>query len=670
MFQELDLGFTQLKNRVVMGSMHSGLEHETDPNLQARYLAERARGGVAMIITGGTAPNATSTVAGPDETFCRPDQVPRHMTITQAVKQAAADCKIILQILHAGRYSKNINLVAPSAIKSPISKFTPHELTPDEIEDTIHDFVNCAQLAKQAGYDGVEVVGSTGYLINTFLLKKTNTRTDQWGGSYTNRMRFAIDVVSRIREAVGPEFILIFRASLMDMMEDGSSWDEVVALARAVESAGANIISSHFNWHEAKIPTITTRVPRAAFTPVTGRLRKLISIPVITSNRINMPDVAEKVLAKGDADLVSMGRPMLADPDFVIKASQGREDEINTCIGCNQACLDHGVRGKRVSCLVNPRACHEVELNYIPTIDVKKIAVVGAGPAGLAFASIAAQRGHNVTLFDAKGEVGGHFNLAKRIPGKEEFHETLRYFKRQLELHKVSVRLNHKVTHNQLLVGNWDHVVIATGILPRIPQIEGIEGKNVVSYTDAILGNRPIGQRVAIIGAGGIGFDVAELISHSGKSSNQDVAVYAREWGIDFDGHPRGGVCGVTPTVETSGREIYLLQRKPTAIGKGLGPSTGWTHKISLHRRGVKMINNVEYQSINAQSLNILVDGKPETLDIDTVIICAGQESENKLYTSLKGLLKNIHLIGGADISTEIDAKRAIDQAARLAAKI
>jgi 2,4-dienoyl-CoA reductase (NADPH2) len=445
-------------------------------------------------------------------------------------------------------------------------------------------------------------------------------------------MRFALEVVRRVRKAVGERFILIFRCSLMDLLDDGSTWDEVITLAKAVELAGANIISSHFNWHEAQVPTITTRVPRAAFASVTGRIRKELSIPVITSNRINMPEVAEKVLTDGNADLVSMGRPMLADPELVNKAWAGKDDEINTCIGCNQACLDHAVRGKRVSCLVNPRACHEVELNYTPTQQPKKIAVVGAGPAGLAFSAIAAQRGHEVSLFEAKGEIGGHFNLAKRIPGKEEFYETLRYYKRQLELHNVDVKLNHYIDKDELSNGDWDHVVIATGIVARTPPIKGIDNDIVVSYTDAILGNKPIGKRVAIIGAGGIGFDVAEFISHKGKSASLDVDVFAREWGIDFNDKSRGGVSSVRPSIETADREIYLLQRKETAVGKTLGPSTGWTHRISMKRRGVNMVSGVQYQGIDDKGLYALFDNKPELLEVDTVIICAGQLSDNKLY--------------------------------------
>lgn len=671
LFEPLELGFTTIKNRIVMGSMHTGVEDCEDPTLQATYFAERARGGVGMIITGGTSPNFDSTAGNsPHEVFNSRERLEWHKQVTKAVYAAAPDCKICLQILHAGRYAMTPKQLAPSPIKSYINPFTPREMTADDIERTILDFINTAMLSKEAGYSGVEIIGSAGYLISTFLLEKTNKRTDAWGGSYANRMRFATEVIRRIRESVGPDFIIIYRIAAMEMMEDGSSWEEVVTLAKSIQAAGATIISTHFVWHEAQVPTISTRVPRAAFTRVTGRLRKELSIPLITSNRINMPDVAENVLKQGHADLVSMGRPMLADPDFSKKAFEGREDEINTCIGCNQACLDHVFEGKTVSCLVNPRACNETNLNYEAVAQPKRIAVIGAGPAGLSFAVTAAQRGHHITLFETSDEIGGHFNLAKRIPGKEEFYETLRYFKRQLELHNVDLQLNQRVTAEALRKLDWDEIVIATGIQARTPPIKGIERPNVISYTDAILGNKAIGKRVAIIGAGGIGFDVAELISHKGTSASLDVDVFAREWGIDFDNHPRGGVAGVTPQVEHADREVYLMQRKATSLGKGLGRTTGWTHKLSLQRKGIKMLNGIEYLRIDDEGLHVLNHGAPQTLQVDNIIVCAGQESDRALFQDIQESVKNVHIIGGAEVATEIDAKRAIDQGCRLAAAI
>ncbi|GAA6152444.1 NADPH-dependent 2,4-dienoyl-CoA reductase [Pseudoteredinibacter isoporae] len=694
LFQALDLGFTQIKNRVLMGSMHTGLEHagstgygrkhgllseEAPKNdfmeRQAVYFAERARAGVGMIITGGTPPNTESTVSNdPGEAFCLPEQVAGHKKVTDAVKAAAADCKICLQILHAGRYAMTEKQVAPSPVKSYINPYTPREMDEEDIHRTIGDFVNTTELAKQAGYDGVEVIGSAGYLLNTFLSERTNHREDQWGGSFENRMRFSLEIIRQIRAAVGPEFIVIFRIPAMEMIEDGLSWNEVVELGRALEVAGVNILSTHFTWHEAQVPTISTRVPRAAFAQVTGKLRKEVSVPLITSNRINMPDVAEQVLLDEHADIVSMGRPMLADPEFVVKAYEQREDEINTCIACNQACLDHVFQGKTVSCLVNPRACHETLLNYTPVSVAKRIAVVGAGPAGLAFATTAAMRGHNVTLFEAGSEIGGHFQLARRIPGKEEFAETIRYYQTMLTVHKVELRLNCQVDIELLNQGHWDEIVVATGIKARVPEIEGIDNPvlsdKILSYHDAILGKKAIGEKVAIIGAGGIGFDVAELVSHAGTSAALDIKVFAKEWGIDFDNHPRGGVAGIIPTIETSGREIFLLQRKSTGFGKSLAPTTGWSHRLSLKRRGIKMLAGVEYLRADEDGLHILCNGDLQSLAVDTIIICAGQESDNRLYGELKANVKNLHLIGGAELAQEIDAKRAIKQGCELAAVI
>ena len=694
LFEPLDLGFTKIKNRILMGSMHTGLEHagttaygdQHEKNLndnpkqdfmqrQARYFAERAKAGVGMIITGGTPPNTESTVSNdPGEAFCLPEQVPSHRLITSAVKEAAADCKICLQILHAGRYAMTERQVAPSPIKSYINPYTPREMSEGDIYRTIDDFVNTAKLAQAAGYDGVEVIGSAGYLLNTFLSERTNFRKDQWGGSFENRMRFSLEIIRKIRSEIGAEFILIYRIPAMEMIEDGLSWAEVVELGQALEQAGVSLLSTHFTWHEAQVPTISTRVPRAAFAQVTGKLRKELTVPLITSNRINMPDIAEQVLLDEHADIVSMGRPMLADPDFARKAFEQREDEINTCIACNQACLDHVFQGKTVSCLVNPRACHETLLNYDPAAVIKTIAVVGAGPAGLAFATTAAMRGHKVSLFESGSDIGGHFQLARRIPGKEEFAETIRYYKKMLQLHNVDLRLNCRVNLEQLNVEQWDHIVLATGIKPRTPDIEGLaeasQGSKVLNYNEAILGKKPIGQKVAIIGAGGIGFDVAELLSHSGVSASQDVNVFAREWGIDFNNHPRGGVAGVQPHVETSGREIYLLQRKSSGFGKSLAPTTGWSHRLSLKRRGIKMMAGVEYLKVDSEGLHILYQGEHRCLDVDNIIVCAGQDSDKQLYLQLGNHKNNVHIIGGADVAEEIDAKRAIKQGCELAASI
>ena len=574
-----------------------------------------------------------------------------------------------MQILHNGRYAYHNESVAPSPIKSRINPFKPNELTEEQIWKQIEDFGNCAALAKEAGYDGIEIIGSAGYLISEFLLQLTNQRNDAWGGSYENRMRFAVEVAKHVRERVGDDFIFVYRIAAMELLDQGSSWEEVVQLAKEIEKY-ASIISTHFTWHEARVPTLATMVPRRCFTSVTGRMRKELSIPMITSNRINMPNIAENVLADGDADIVSMARPMLADSEFAIKAFEGREDEINTCIACNQACLDHAFNAKVVSCLVNPRACHETELVIEQTESHKKVAVVGAGPGGLAFATTAAQRGHKVTLFDAKDKIGGQFNIAARIPGKEEFIETLRYFKKQIELLDIELKLNQKVSAEDLVSQGFDEIIVATGIKPRTPDIDGIDHPKVVSYLDALLDRKPIGKKIAIIGAGGIGFDAAHYLSHSGPSTALDIDGFAKEWGVDFKSHPRGGVAGLEPKVSPSPREITLLQRKPTSVGKNLGRTTGWTHRIYLERKGVQMWNGCEYERIDDDGLHISRQGEPVTLNVDNVIICAGQESNRELQEELAKLGVSSTLIGGADVASELDAKRAIDQATRVAATI
>lgn len=650
-----------------MGSMHTGLE-EAEGGFErlAAYYTERAKAGVGMIITGGISPNEE---AGGSK-LSTSTEVAQHRIITEAVHTAAPDVKICMQILHAGPLASTAKAVAPSAVKSRISPVTPNALDAEGIEKQFSDFANCASRAKEAGYDGVEIIGSAGYLLSTFLVQKTNLRTDRWGGSFENRMRFPVEVVRRIRAVVGNEFLIIFRIAAMDMLEGGMSRDEIVLLAKEIETAGTNIISTHFTWHESAVPTISTRVPRAGFSGVTGRLSKALTIPTITSNRINMPRTAEEVLARGDADLVSMARPMLADPEIIQKAIEGREDEINTCIACNQACLDHTFTGREISCLVNPRACHETLLNYEKTSLAKTIAVVGAGPAGLAYATIAAQRGHKVTLFDAADEIGGQFNLARRIPGKEEFDETIRYFKRMIEVHNIDLKLNTKVSANRLIDGCFQEIIIATGIEPRTPQIAGIDHPKVISYTDAIKGHAPIGKKVVIVGAGGIGFDVAELIMHKGISAALDIDVFAREWGVDFENHPRGGVTGVVPHVEMTDREVCMVQRKSTPVGRGLGKTTGWTHRMSLAKRNVKMVNGADYLKIDNDGLHILLDNKPQIMEADTIIICAGQMPMRDLYDELENSGLNISLIGGAFEAAELDAKQAINQASFMAAAV
>ena len=666
----LDLGFTTLRNRTLMGSMHTGLEEKPGGfERMAAYFAERARGGVGLMVTGGIGPNVEGGVYSGAAKLTTVEEAEKHKIVTRAVHEA--DGKICMQILHAGRYAYSPKSVAPSAIQAPINPFKPHELDEEGIEKQIQDFVTCASLAQQAEYDGVEIMGSEGYFINQFLAAHTNQRTDRWGGSYENRMRLAVEIVRRVREAVGPNFIIIYRLSMLDLVEGGSDWAEIVQLAKAIEAAGATIINTGIGWHEARIPTIATKVPRAAFTKVTAKLRGEVQIPLITTNRINTPEIAEQVLAEGDADMVSMARPFLADPEFVNKAAAGRSAEINTCIGCNQACLDHTFGGKLTSCLVNPRACHETELNYIAANAVKKIAVVGAGPAGLSAATVAAGRGHSVTLFDAAGEIGGQFNVAKLVPGKEEFFETLRYFKHKLETTGVDLRLNTRVSVDDLLAGGFDEVILATGIAPRTPAIPGVDNPKVINYLDAILQRKPVGQKVAVIGAGGIGFDVSEFITHQGEATSLNREAFWREWGIDTHLDARGGVAGVQAQPHPAARQVFLLQRKKSKVGDGLGKTTGWIHRAGLKSKNVQMLNSVEYLKIDEAGLHIrIADGEPQVLPVDTVIICAGQDPLRELHDGLLAGGQSVHLIGGADVASELDAKRAIDQGSRLAAQL
>jgi len=666
----LDLGFTTLKNRVLMGSMHTGLEDGNKHDRLAAYFAERARGDVGLIITGGYAPNRAGWVKPFAGKLTTRGEAAKHSQVTNAVH--AEGGKIAMQILHAGRYAYHPISVAPSRMRSPITPFTPRELSTSGVEKQIRDFVRCAQLARDAGYDGVEIMGSEGYFINEFLVTHTNQRTDQWGGDYAQRMRLPVEIVERTREAVGKDFIIIYRLSMIDLIPDGNTWEETVLLAKAIENAGATIINTGIGWHEARVPTIATSVPRGAFAWVTKKMKREVAIPLVTSNRINLPSTAEQILADGSADMVSMARPLLADAEFVRKAREGRSDEINVCIACNQACLDHSFANKMSSCLVNPRACHETELNYSKATDSRKFAVVGSGPAGLSAALVLAERGHEVDLYEAAAEIGGQLNMAKVVPGKEEFHEMLKYFTRQIELSGVNVQLNTHVNADDLAGKNYGGVIIATGVTPRDPQIEGQDHPKVLSYIDVLRNRVPVGKRVAIIGAGGIGFDVAEFLLHDGHSSTLDLNEWLAEWGVVDPSEARGGLATKRKQPEPQ-REITLLQRKAGKHGAKLGKTTGWIHRAVLKMNNVQMIADVNYERIGDEGLLISYGDKrenPTWIDVDHIVLCAGQVPLRELEEPLQAVGIMTHVIGGADVASELDAKRAIDQGSRLAAQL
>ncbi|MBF7734399.1 NADPH-dependent 2,4-dienoyl-CoA reductase [Rhodococcus sp. ARC_M13] len=668
LLEPLDLGFTTLKNRVVMGSIHTGLEDRAkDTDRLAEYFAERARGGVGLIITGGYAPNRTGWLLPFGAKLTNRIEARRHRRITKAVHDAGG--KIAMQILHAGRYSYQPFSVSASSIKAPINPFRPRKLTGRGVRWQIRNYVRCARLAKSSGYDGVEIMGGEGYFINQFLCERTNKRTDQWGGSSENRRRMAVEIVRRTRKAVGPNFIIVFRLSMADLVEGGQTWDEIVSLAKEVEAAGATIINTDIGWHESRVPTIVTSVPRAAFVDITGKLEKHVDIPVAASNRINMPETAEEILNRGDAQLISMARPMLADPDWVNKAERGASDEINTCIACNQACLDHAFVHKQVSCLLNPRAGRETTLILSPTRRTKNLAVVGAGPAGLSAALNLAQRGHSVTLFEASDKIGGQFGIAQLIPGKEEFAETIRYYTRMLDVAGVTVKLETRVAPADL-IGSFDEVVVATGVTPRVPKIPGIENSKVLTYAEVVREGKPVGKSVAVIGAGGIGVDVSEFLTHP-TSPTLHLKEWKQEWGVTEPEMAPGAL--TTPVPELSEREVYLLQRKPGRIGAGLAKTTGWVHRAALKNKGVHELSGVNYERIDDAGLHITFGEKhekPRLLEVDTIVICAGQESVRDLVDELTVAGVVTHIIGGADVAGELDAKRAIEQGTRLAAKI
>jgi 2,4-dienoyl-CoA reductase (NADPH2) len=670
----LDLGFTTLRNRVMMGSMHTGMEDRFyHYGKLAAFYRERARGGVGLIVTGGISPNRSGWLLPFGGTLNFKGDVINHRRVTSAVHEEGG--KILMQILHAGRYGYQPFVVSASEKKSPISPFKPRALTEAGILGTIRDYARCAKLAKDAGYDGVEVMGSEGYLLNQFLCARTNLRTDRWGGSIENRMRLSVEIVKAIRAAVGPNFIIMYRHSLLDLVDGGNTWEDVVAVAKALQHAGATILNTGFGWHEARVPTIVTSVPRGAFASLAGRLRREVSIPVVASNRINMPAEAESILQHGDADMISMARPFLADPEFVKKAAEDRADEINTCIGCNQACLDHTFSNKRASCLVNPRACHETELVYQKKAKARRVAVVGAGPAGLSAATVAAECGHDVTLYDSSDSIGGQFKIAMQIPGKEEFAETIRYFGRKIELTGVKLKLNQRVTREQLLAEGYDDIVVATGIKVRKPPIEGIDHPKVLSYIDVLQKKAPVGKRVAIIGAGGIGFDVGEYLLHDPKHPLPlALDVWAREWGVDMKGDAAGGL--TAPAAPQPVRQLYLLQRKTSKLGAGLGKTSGWVHRAVLARNGVVMLGGVQYDRIDDHGLHVTIGGEQRLLAVDNVVVCAGQDSLTELMPSEAELkaaapgATRFHKIGGAALAAELDAKRAIKEGAELAVSL
>lgn len=672
LFTPLDLGFTTIKNRILMGSMHTGLEDGNQHARLAAYFRERARGDVGLIVTGGYAPNRAGWVKPFAGKLSTRGEASKHRTVTDAVHQEGG--KIALQILHAGRYAYHPFAVAPSRLRSPITPFTPRELSTAGVEKQIKDFVNCAMRAREAGYDGVEIMGSEGYFINEFLVTHTNQRSDKWGGDYESRMRLPIEIVSRTREAVGDDFIIIYRLSMIDLIPDGSSWDETVRLAKEMEGAGATIINTGIGWHEARVPTIATSVPRKAFTWVTRKMKQEVQIPLVTSNRINLPHIAEEVLASGDADMVSLARPLLADPEFARKAREGRADEINVCIACNQACLDHTFSNKTSSCLVNPRACHETELNYEPAPSTRRFAVIGAGPAGLSTALVLNERGHEVDLYDAADRIGGQLNMAKVIPGKEEFHDMLRYFERQVELSTVRLHLGVKVAAADLVDKGYSGVIVATGVVPRDPEIPGQDHPKVLNYVDVLRHKMPVGQRVAIIGAGGVGFDVAEYLVHNeGESATMNLDEWLAEWGVVDPEVARGGLARDRSQPAPPARDVTLLQRKKGKLGAKLGKTTGWIHRATLKTKGVRMIGDVNYERIDDGGLLITFGDRredPTWLDVDNVILCAGQEPLRDLKDPLVAAGIPVHVIGGADVAAELDAKRAIDQGSRLAASL